>query len=92
MEDFKTMLEICGLHDLGFQGLKYNGHEGMDFAKECPDRVAATIELCALYPEVEVTIEAELSSNHCPIFMALKQEGAQKLTVERVQVRSKLGM
>jgi exonuclease III len=77
MEAFQSTLEECRLLDLGYRGQKFtwnNGREGNDFVKERLDRVVANEEWCEIFLKVDVGIEEELSSDHCPVHVTLQED------------------
>jgi hypothetical protein len=76
MEAFQTTLDDCRLMDLGYRGKKFtwnNGREGEEFIKERLDRVVANKEWCAIFPKVDIWVQEELSSDHCPVSVTLKE-------------------
>jgi hypothetical protein len=77
MESFQSTLNDCRLLDLGYRRQKFtwnNGRDGVDFIKERLDRVVANEEWCAIFPKVDICVEEEMSSDHCPIFVTLKED------------------
>jgi hypothetical protein len=63
--------------DLGYRGQKFtwnNGRERDDFIKERLDRVVANEEWCEVFPKVDICVEEELSSDHCPIYVTLTEK------------------
>lgn len=77
MEVFQATLEDCRLMDLGYRGQKFtwnNGREGEDFIKERLDRVVANEAWCDIFPKADISVEEELSLDHCPIFVTLHAE------------------
>ena len=77
IEAFQSTLEDCRLLDLGYQGQKFtwnNGRAGNDFVKERLDRVVANEEWCEIFPKVDICVEEEMSSVHCPIYVTLQED------------------
>jgi hypothetical protein len=72
MEQFRAVLEDCGLSDLGFVGSKYtwtNGQQGGNFMKERLDRAVANRAWCALFNHREVRVLAARTSDHKPVLV-----------------------
>jgi hypothetical protein len=72
MEQFRSVLEDCGLSDLGFLGPKFtwtNGQFGDNFIKERLDRAVANRAWCALFPNREIRVLAARTSDHNPVMV-----------------------
>jgi hypothetical protein len=76
MEAFKMTLTDCELDDLGATGPFYtwnNGREGDDFIQERLDRVVASPDWCEMFQGSKVVVEASLTSDHAPLFIAVTE-------------------
>ena len=74
MEDFRHIVEVCELLDLGFRGPKYtwaNDKEGMTFIKERLDCGLANQGWCDLFPEVIIQVEVAVAFDHSPLTLSL---------------------
>ena len=72
MEQFRAVLEDCGLSDLGFLGSKYtwtNGQQGENFMQERLDRVVANWAWCALFKNREVHVLTARTFDHKPVMV-----------------------
>jgi coenzyme F420-reducing hydrogenase alpha subunit len=74
MDQFKTMLEVCQLKDLGYKGAKHtwtNGHHDDNFIKERLDRAVANMEWIALFREVTDFVLAARALDHKLLLLRL---------------------
>ena len=78
IEAFRDALSFCELADLGCRGAKFtwnNGQEGEFFIPARLDRGIANSEWRALYPEVNISTEVVLNSDHMPLLFSLDAIG-----------------
>jgi hypothetical protein len=72
MDNFKSTLEFCDLHEVECRGPRCtwnNGREGINFTMEKLDRVFANHEWLTRYPKVEISLEGAIFSDHLPILI-----------------------
>lgn len=78
IKNFRDILNICNLHDLGFTGYPFtwsNGREGDDNIQERLDRCLASDSWSYLYPVVKVIHEKKSFSDHCPLTIEFSTDG-----------------
>ncbi|XP_059429046.1 uncharacterized protein LOC132162844 [Corylus avellana] len=74
MEQFRMVLEDCGLSDMGYKGSKFtwtNCHKDGTFMKERLDRAVANRAWCEMYINREVQVLAARSSDHKPLLLKI---------------------
>jgi hypothetical protein len=74
MEQFRNVLEYCGLSDLGFKGSKFtwsNRHQDGSFMKERLDRAMANYAWCELFMRREILVLPSRTSNHCLLLVRI---------------------
>ena len=72
MDAFRNTLSFCGLSDIGCNRAQFiwnNGQERDSFIQAKLDRVVANTDWCAIYPDVSITTEAVLNSDHLPLLL-----------------------
>ncbi|XP_042944540.1 uncharacterized protein LOC122278417 [Carya illinoinensis] len=72
MDAFRSMVDRCGLSDLGYEGSKYtwsNNREGIQFTKERLDRALGNLLWTRLFCECSVNALAAQTSDHCPLLI-----------------------
>jgi hypothetical protein len=83
MEDFRDVLDICDLHDIGFAGLPWtydNKRGGKRNVEERLDRVVASPSWSSLFSNACVKHLTSPCSDYCPILLQMYQgKGAEKL-------------
>lgn len=81
MAEFRNMLSLCELKDMGFQGTPLtwcNNRGGSDRIYECLDRCVATLDWIGLFPKAIVKHDSVANSNHIPIWLDI--EGGRVLS------------
>ena len=74
MEDFRDVLDECGLHDLGFSGNKFtwcNGHEEGHMVWERFDRAVGSVEWMDMFPTSKVVHLECVTLDHKPFMIFL---------------------
>jgi hypothetical protein len=77
MEDFRNTLGFCNLHDIGFHGQPWtfdNKQKGRKNVRVRLDRVVASPNWSAFYPQASVQHVVSSRSDHCQIVITLKEE------------------
>ena len=77
MIDFRDVLELCGLGDLGFAGLPYtfdNRRSGRANVKVRLDRALATPSWSSMFPFASLEHLTAAKSDHCPILLSNELE------------------
>ncbi|XP_042942790.1 uncharacterized protein LOC122276974 [Carya illinoinensis] len=81
IEDFKKVVEICGLQDLHSLGQSFtwsNNRRGRDFTKERIDRAMVNKEWSELFSSATCTALAAIKSDHSPLCISKHKEGNGK--------------
>ncbi|XP_023874724.1 uncharacterized protein LOC111987261 [Quercus suber] len=88
MEGFRESLSKCGLFDLGFVGQRFtwcNEHLGEQRTLLRLDRIVANSSWPELYPEACVYHRSMSSSDHCLLYLTLKNVHPRKPVKKRFQ-------
>lgn len=64
--------------DIGAEIQWNNGKDGRDFTRERLHRVVANKEWCELHPDMEVIVEACLSSYHNPLYVSIHSRRSER--------------
>ncbi|XP_021770735.1 uncharacterized protein LOC110734917 [Chenopodium quinoa] len=80
MDPFRSTMDTCSLHDLGFKGSIFTWERGNTmetFVRERLDRFLASEERCLLFSDFEVTNMPifKVNSDHAPIIMSIVKKG-----------------
>ena len=88
MEGFRESLSKCGLFDLGFVGQRFtwcNKRFGEQRTLLRLDRIMANSSWSELYPEARVYHRSMSSSDHCLLYLSLKNILPRKPVKKRFQ-------
>jgi hypothetical protein len=87
--DFREMVDVCGLRDLGYEGRSWNFEKrvaGGSFFRVRLDRALATTDWCSRFPLASVQNLTAVSFDHGPILLTW----AQQVEATREKKRNKL--
>ena len=83
MIDFRDVLEVCGLSDLGFSGVPYtydNRRAGRAYVKVRLDRAVANDGWCTQFPDFWVINGDPRHSDHRPVVVTTEQGAIEAVT------------
>ncbi|XP_035545536.1 uncharacterized protein LOC118348283 [Juglans regia] len=86
MEEFRNVLSLGRLSDLGWRGTKYNwsnGHSNGSFVKKRLDHAVANQVWRMGYNKVEVETVVAWSSNHLPVLLSCYDDSSLEGRFER---------
>ena len=82
MDSFRSALEECDLHDLGFAGDPYtwrnNNHDSNKYIRERLDRAVASPSWCQRFPFYKVVHGDPRHSDHRALIVQVESEGRRK--------------
>ncbi|KAJ1432733.1 Endonuclease/exonuclease/phosphatase [Sesbania bispinosa] len=70
LQEFRSCLQLCGLHDMGFQGYPFtwsNGRDGVNQIEERLDRCCFTLEAKNYFQSSSVIHFGRMHSDHTPL-------------------------
>ena len=81
IEGFREMVDVCGLHDLGYEGRRWTFEKkvvGGSYCRVRLDRALSTPEWNSRFPFATVRNMIATSSDHGPILLQCNKEGATR--------------
>ena len=81
IEGFREMVDVCGLHDLGYEGRRWTFEKkvvGGSYCRVRLDRALSTPEWNSRFPFATVHNMIATSSDHGPILLQCNKEGATR--------------